>query len=211
MMIITPATLKEVLNGAEAHRITVAAHVAVVANPANPDILVNHWCMYVKLPNKVHGQFLSVRIDMTANSLATDGKVDKSGTLGALHVDGLLYVVSNHVVKSFDLAPLNNVTVVDLLNAIESAGFQNYDLNHIGIGCRFWTKTVLERFEELRFVQGVHAQFGYFDETWDVEGNSLGAERSMAVQSGTFHTPTSNKPFEEDDDVEDEGDEVLDL
>lgn len=91
---------------------------------------VNHWLFYLQTCKNA-----SVSLDMAPSGNA--GKRDKDGTVGILLVKDLDYGVSRTVVKRLEVSLTSSVTVKDLVSALEDKGYEHYDFNKLGIGCRY--------------------------------------------------------------------------
>jgi hypothetical protein len=178
-----PPELSNELGNLQAAKISVAAHLPINATNESKT-KTNHWCFYVEV-----GKAKSVRINMTVNVLAQSGSFDKAGFLGTLNVQNLPYLFSDTVTKSVTLDTLNAeaATVLDLVAAIQEVGYEKYDFESNGNGCRFWVIKVLELFKEKGFVGDITEAVEALQYAWDANKERLSKNSSASSVCGTFH------------------------
>jgi hypothetical protein len=138
----------------------------------------------------------SVRINMTVNALLQGGIYDKAGSLGTLKVQELDYSISDTTTKSVTLdkrmwwscfRAAGVVTVQDLVDAIKEMGYDKYDFQSNGSGCRFWVITVLKLFKKKRFVGDITEAVKALQYAWDDNKKCLSKNCSAKPVCGTFH------------------------
>lgn len=171
-----PSSLASTTDQLTVVKVVAAAHSP---SPVAPDssAMVNHWCFYLQTSSRQ-----SVRFDMTPSG--NSGVKDKSGMAGVLMVQKLDYLLSNQVVKSYDLTLKESITVKDFADVIQGEGYDKYDFNSSGIGCRYWVTKVLELLHERGLI-------GSYSDVTDALPKAWGSGRQLPhgknVEQGTFH------------------------
>jgi hypothetical protein len=125
--------------------------------------------------------------------------------LGTLKLQNLSYLFSETVTKSVTLDTLKGVwwscfrgagvvTVLDLVPAIEEVGYEKYDFQSNGCGCRFWGIKVLELFKEKGFVGDITEAVEALQYAWDAKKERHSKNSSAGPASGTFHPVAAGSP-----------------
>lgn len=178
-MQFSPSSLSSTANQRiQIQKVFVAGHSASPAELGS-SAMVNHWCFYLQMSGSS-----SIRMDMTPSPVLSPGARDEDGTLGCLLIQELRYLLSNQVVKHFEIAKRGSLTLGDVLSAIREEGYQNYDFNQKGLGCRYWTTKVLQMLQEKGLIGDFSEVLQALPKAWDKNGQlPLG----KSVESGTFH------------------------
>lgn len=159
-------------------KLIVAAHrpLAVqIASKAKSYLSLNHWMFYLQTSSNA-----SVRLNM--EDAFKKGIRDKSGHEGILKAGTQKYHLSSDVVKHIEVGlTRSNITVKEILSVIQEKGYQNYDFNSNGEGCRYWVKKVLELFKEKTLVSNISLAI---QKAFDKNGKRT---TGKSIESGTFH------------------------
>lgn len=126
----------------------------------------------------------SVRFDMAPSPALTPGRMDKSGILGVLWIQSLNCRLPNDVQKYFEITATEEFSVKDVVSAIQENGYEKYDFNNIGIGCRCWVSKMLERLKGKELIGSFSEVIPALSKAWEA---NVELPHGVSVEKGTFH------------------------
>ena len=132
-------------------RLFVAAHGDAIGLKCGDKEKINHWAIYVPVADG-DSDIKSVRFDMKPSNEI--GRLSTDCLMGELNVSALTSILSDSVVKIFEIKIPADVSIGQIITMICNNKYHCYDFHSSGIGCRYWIKSTLALLSGAGLVDG---------------------------------------------------------
>ncbi|CAK7266250.1 hypothetical protein SEPCBS57363_001996 [Sporothrix epigloea] len=156
----------------------VQIHICAYTNKENlgegEEPPTNHWATFLEISRDQ-----AVRIDMAPGYGA-------DGLRGKIEISSQRYRITDNAIRFLSFVPKGTPTVGDIVNQINSKGFQKYNFTPEWEGCRFWIFTLISHLEQ----QGI-VESGSASRAWSAVSHYYvypSGSQSRQVRQGTFRT-----------------------